>query len=404
MRKFMLMLALVGLFLLLPSACQPIVAPTEMAPDQEAMLEPTLESEIDAYVEEMMETTGLPGFALGIVKDGELAYAKGFGVANVETGEPVTSQTVFQLAEVTMAPTTLAMLQLAEAGKIDLDAPITDYLPYFEMVGDGADDITVRHLLLNTSGVPDSGDMAADWTQITPDLDDDAVERFVRSLAETELLFPPGEGFEWSDIGYHILGDVVAKAAGQPYETYMKENLLTPIGMEQSSFLLDEVDADLLATPHIEDETGAPVVADVVPYSRQFSAANNLFSNVEDLARFAQANLNRGDVDGATILPAEYFDDLWRAQNETPFGGFELGVLYPTQSFAQDGMGWFVSELLGHSIVHTYGGERGYQSDIMLAPNDNLAVIAMGNGLGGDSVYTVDTTTDVMGMLLDTSE
>lgn len=404
MNKFRRIFAFLALILMLLTACQPIVAPGEMSTAQETMLEPILELEIDAYVAEMMDNTGLPGFALGIVKDGDLIYAKGFGVVDVETGEPVTPQSIFQLAEVTMAPTTLALLQLAEAGKIDLDAPLTDYLPYFEMVGEGGDAITVRHLLLNTAGVPDSGDMAADWTELTPDLDDEAVERFVRSLAQTELLFPPGEGFEWSDIGYHILGDVVAKAAAQPYEAYMQENLLTPLGMEQSTFLLDEVDAALLAAPHIEDDAGTAIPARVVPYSRQFAAANNLFSNLEDMARFAQAHLNRGELDGAMVLPDHYFDELWAVHNETPFGDFELGYRYPTQIFAQDGMGWFVSELLGHPIVHAYGGERGYQSDIMLAPDDNLAVIALGNGLGHEFVYTADATTDVMGMLLDAGE
>ncbi len=369
-----------------------------------AAFAPAVAAEIDAYVEEMMAATGLPGFALGVVKDGELVYAKGFGVANVETGEPVTPQTVFQLAEVTMAPTTLAMLQLAEAGLIDLDAPITDYLPYFEMAGDGSDEITVRQLLLNTSGVPDSGDAAADWTTTTPEVDDEAVERLVRGLAETELLFAPGAGFEWSDIGYHILGDVVAKVTGQPYEVYMQENLLTPLGMAHSTFLLDEVDPALLASPHIEDDDGAVMVADVIPYSRQYAAANNLYSNVEDMARFAQANLNRGDLDGATILAEPYFDEMWTAYNETPFGDFLLGSIYPTAMFAEDGMGWFVNEIAGHHVVHAYGGERGYQSDIMLCPDQDLAVVAMGNGMGGGAIYTVDTATDVMGMLLQVEE
>ena len=188
------------------------------SPPEEAQLDPEMITEIEAIVEDMMEATGLPGFALGVVKDGAPVYAQGFGVANVETNEPVTPQTVFQLAEVTMAPTTLAMLQLADAGEIDLDAPITEYLPYFEMAGEGWEEITVRHLLLQTSGVPDSGDAAADWTTLTPELDDEAVERLVRGLADTEMLFAAGEGFEWSDIGFHIAGDIVAKVTGKPYE------------------------------------------------------------------------------------------------------------------------------------------------------------------------------------------
>ena len=106
------------------------------------------------------------------------------------------------------------------------------------MQGEGADQITARHLLLHTSGVPDSGDTAADWPTMTVETDDEAIERFVRSLAEIELLFPPGEGYEWTDRGYDILGDVMAKVTGQPFETYMAENLLAPLGMAHSTFLL----------------------------------------------------------------------------------------------------------------------------------------------------------------------
>ena len=370
----------------------------------QATLDSDMTTQIDTYVEEMMESIGLPGFALGIVKDGGLAYAKGFGVADVETGAPVTPQTVFQLAEVTMAPTTLAMLQLADAGLIDLDAPITDYLPYFEMAGEGWEEITVHQLLLQTSGVPDSGDTAADWTELTPALDDEAVERLVRGLADTELLYLPGEGFEWSDIGFHILGDVVAKVTGQPYEVYMQENVLTPLGMAHSTFLRSEVDPALLASPHVQDSAGEAIVTDAIPYSRQFAAANNLHANVEDMARFAQANLNRGELDGFTLVASPHYDEMWTVQNETNLGEFQMGTFYPTALFANQGMGWSVTEIMDHPVVHAYGGERGYQSVLMLAPKDNLGVIVMGNRAAGEDFYTLESATDIMGMLLDAGE
>jgi CubicO group peptidase (beta-lactamase class C family) len=367
---------------------------------EEPAIDPELVAQIDAYIEEMMAGNGLPGFALGVVKDGTLAYAKGFGFANVDAGEPVTPQTIFQVAEVTFAPTAIAVLQLAEQGLIDLDAPVTDYLPYFTMQDEGADRITVRHLLEHTSGVPDSGDTAADWPSMTIETDDGALERFVRGLADTELLFAPGEGWEWSDVGYNILGDVVAKVTGVPFEQYMQESILAPLGMAHSTFLRDEADPKLLAVPHIEDEDGAVLVADVVPYSRQFAASNNLHSNVEDMAQLMVACLNLGEPESGQLLPAESFEEMWAELNETYMADFLFGQLYPTSLFPKTGMGWSVTEIEEHRIVHAYGGERGFQSDMMLCPDMAVGIIAMGNGVAGGAFYSPDTAVDVMGLLM----
>ena len=155
-----------------------------------ATLDDATAAEIDILVEEMMARNKVPGFALGVVQDGELVYAKGFGVTSLDGGGPVTPQTVFQWAETSMALTAMAAMQLVEAGKVDLDAPVTDYLPYFQMQDPAYKDITVRHLLTNSSGIPDSGDTMADWENFTPEYDAEATERWVRTtLAEKGLLF-----------------------------------------------------------------------------------------------------------------------------------------------------------------------------------------------------------------------
>ncbi|MFN2204163.1 MAG: serine hydrolase domain-containing protein, partial [Caldilineaceae bacterium] len=306
---------------------------------------------------------------------------------------------VFQVAEVTYAPTAMAVLKLASEGLLDLDASITKYLPYFTMKGEGADRITARQLLQHTSGVPDSGDTAANWPMMQIETDEGAVERFVRSLADRELLFAPGEGYEWSDIGYDILGDIVAKVTGQSFEEYMQENILAPLGMAHSTFLRDEADGALLASPHIE-ELGMTKVAEVAPYSRQFAAANNLHSNVEDMARLMIACLNKGELEETRILPAESFDEMWAALNETNLGDFMFGRLYPTSLFPVTGMGWSLTEIEGHPVVHAYGGERGFQSDMMLCPDMGVGIITMGNYEAGDAFYSPDTAVDVMGMLI----
>ena len=333
-----------------------------------AQLDDATVAEIDTLVTEMMACTKLPGFALGVVKDGELVYAKGFGVTSLDGGEPVTPQTVFQWAETSMALTAMAVMQLVEQGKIDLDAPVTDYLPYFQMKDEGYKDITVRQLLTHSSGIPDSGDAMADWENFMPQYDAGATERWVRNdLAETGLLFAPGTGFEYSDIAYALLGAVVGAASGQTYEEYMSEHIFAPLGMDKSTFLLEDVDKTLLARPHVPDAAGEMVVSKVQPYHRPFAGTNNLFSNVEDMAKLAQANLNRGELDGQRILPEGAYDQMWEPQSPTPFADFPFGRVHPASMMIDWGYGWFLGEAAGQRVPNTFGGEHGYSAQMELA-------------------------------------
>ncbi len=359
-------------------------------------------AEIDTLVEEMMDRNTLPGFALGVLKDGELVYAKGFGVTSLDGGDPVTPQTVFQWAETSMAPTAMAVLQLVDQGKLSLDAPVTDYLPYFQLKDERYEDITVGQLLMHTSGIPDSGDRMADWENFMPEYDSGATERWVRNdLAEQGLLFAPGSGFEFSDLGYALLGVVVAAASGQTYEAYMSENLFEPLSMDQSTFLLEEVDKTQLAAPHTVKAAGEVVVSKAIPYHRPFAASNNLFTSIEDMAKLVQASLNGGILDGQRILPESAVDQMWTAKSPTPFAGYPFGRVHPARMMIDWGYGWFLGDMDGHLVPNTTAGERGFHAQMLLAPDANLAVFAVGNSSVGDEYYAADTTTDVMGMLLE---
>ncbi len=372
-----------------------------------AILDDATIAKIEALVQEMMSRNQLPGFALGVVKDGQLAYAKGFGVSSLDDGEPVTPQTVFQWAETSMVPTAMAVLQLAEAGKIDLDAPITTYLPYFKMKDERYGDITVRQLLMQRSGVPDSsslradsGNTMADWEDFTPEFDDAAIKRWVCSLADQELLFAPGSSFEYSDQGYALLGAVIGAASGQSYEASMNANILKPLGMTHSTFLLDEVDKSLLAAPHVA-AADKVVAGKVMPYHRPFAAANNLFSTIEDMAKLARASLNRGSLEGQRILPEGAVDQMWESNGQTPYADFAFGTAHPSKMMSEWGYGWFLGDVAGHRVASTVGGDYGYNGSVAVAPDSNLAVIAVGNGPLVEGYFANDMVTDVMDVLLE---
>ena len=244
----------------------------------------------------------------------------------------------------------------------------------------------------------------ANWDSLTPEFAAGATERWVRSLGGKRLLFAPGDGFEYSDLGYALLGDVIAKASDQTYEDYMEEHILAPLGMETSTFLLEGVDQGLLASPHVADASGKPVVSEVLPYHRPFAAANNLFSNVDDMAKLAQASLNRGVLDGKRILPESAVEQMWTAHTATPYGNFPTGTVHPSRLMIDWGYGWFLGEIAGHPAPNAGGREHGYHANMIVVPDANLAIIAMGNGPVTKGYYALDITADVMGVLLETKE
>src|SRR6185295_2428813 len=173
----------------------------------------------------------LPGVAIGVVKNGKMIYAKGFGVSKLGADTPITSRSLFHMASVTKTFVATAIMQLIEQGKVDLDAPLTKYLPYFRMNDERYRQIKIRQMLSHTSGIPD----VTDYHWDKPEYDAGALERFVRSFSNQKLIFNPGEKFAYSNAAYEMLGDLIAKVSGESFEDYVQHQILTPLGMKDST-------------------------------------------------------------------------------------------------------------------------------------------------------------------------
>src|SRR5688572_3349558 len=188
---------------------------------------------IDAYVEAQMKDIRLPGVALGIIRGDQIVYLKGYGVAD-PSGRAVTPQTPFWLASLAKPVTALAVMQLVESGKVELDAPVQRYLPYFRLADEqAAAALTVRHLLNHTSGISRAtGDekfpsqASFDWTP----------EQRVRELSDNAVTHPVGATFEYSNVNYAILGLIVETVSGQSFESYVQEHIFNPLEMSQSTY------------------------------------------------------------------------------------------------------------------------------------------------------------------------
>lgn len=319
-----------------------------------------LETELDGVIAEFIDTHPIPGIAVGVVKDGQVVYAKGFGVADAQTREPVTSQSLFHTASVSKTFVATAIMQLVQQKKLDLDTPVAEYLPYFQLDDKRAEQITIRQMLTHTSGMPDVRDYQ--WDE--PEYDVGALERYVRSLKARKLIAPPGQGFHYSNMAYEVLGDVIAKVSGESFEAYVQERILAPLEMQHSTFLREETDAHLRTTPHVGRRK--PKTSSVYPYHRAHAPSSTLHSNVEDMCNWIIANVNRGQFKDRRILQADSYDQIWRPQ-ATVREGVEIGL------------GWMLAERPYGLLVFHGGRDIGFQSHVTLLPETAGGLVILTN-------------------------
>ena len=322
-----------------------------------------LEVLIDSLALSQKEAFEVPGLAIGIIKDNEVAYAKGFGVQGLDTKGPLTVQSLFHMASVSKPFVATAIMQLVEAGKLGLDQRLVEYLPYFTMADKRYKDITIRHMLQHTSGIPDVDDY--EWDN--PQYDDGAAERYVKSFATGQLDFAPGEKYNYSNAAFDMLADVIAKASGMTFEDYMKKNIFAPAGMANSTFYKPEVPKGLATKPHILGDSLQISVSDVYPYNRIHAPSSTLHSNVEDMLQWAKVNLNQGEINGKKIYSKASYDILTTSKVKTGFRSDSVCL------------SWFSSYFTDYRMLAHSGGDEGYRTYFGFIPQKGIAVVVMAN-------------------------
>ncbi|MCU0519899.1 MAG: beta-lactamase family protein [Anaerolineae bacterium] len=326
-----------------------------------------LSATFDAVLEEIIFRWGIPGLGIGIVKDGEVVYARGFGVQSLDTRVPVTPESIFCVASIAKCFVACAMMQLVEQGTLSLDAPLAGVLPEFRLDDDRYQEITLRQVLSHTSGMPDMEDDEYNELVYHPEVDDEAPGRYVRALSSRRMIAAPGERFAYSNIGYDVLGYLVASVTGQTFETAMQEHILRPAGMLDSTFSFPEVPRDRLAVPHLR--TPEMIVSPVYPYHRADAPASFLHSTVGDMCRWAIACLNRGSYEGRRILAPASYDLMW-----TPVAPWGFPPFYE-----HIGVGWTLGHFDGLRTVSHGGMGFGWTDFLILLPERNCGAVILCN-------------------------
>lgn len=320
----------------------------------------SIDAKLTPYLENIMATHNLPGMAIGLVKDNEIVYARAFGYDNIADSIPTTIYSLYHMASISKPFVATAIMQLLEDGKIDLDETVVTYLPYFKVVGEKYDKITIKQMLNHISGMPD----VKDYEWYDPQYDEGAIERYVRSISEERMISEPGQSFAYSNMAFECLGDVISKVSGMSFADYCKKNILDPIGMEKSNFLKPEYLPENWASPYIR--IAGLEEADDYPYNRRHGPSSTLHSNVVEMCYWALANMNMGIYDNKRILEAESYNDLWMPWHQ----------IGETRHI---GLSWFLDIYGGHKLVGHGGGDLGFRTNLMILPKEKMSVVVVCN-------------------------
>jgi CubicO group peptidase (beta-lactamase class C family) len=242
-----------------------------------------------ASINEEMAILGIPGAAVAVIERGKVTFAAGFGTKHPDGGDPVKPTTLFRIGSLTKMLTTVSLLKLVDQGKVDLDAPITEYLPDFSFQYDStwAPSITVRHLLTHSSGIMDYAEVGAD-----PEFQsDDGLSLFFNNVFGTfaYLMAPAGRMYNYSNPGFMLAGLITETVSGTYYREYLEKEVFIPFGMHRTYFLVDKVleDGDYAFGKTIHWETGLPFVVGPDSYDNPWARpAGYALTSVLDLAKF----------------------------------------------------------------------------------------------------------------------
>jgi CubicO group peptidase (beta-lactamase class C family) len=328
----------------------------------------------EIWVGEQMEYYHQPGVSIGLIHDQDLIWAKGFGLRDVERRLPATPGTIYRIASITKTFTATAIMQLRDAGKLQLDDPVVKHLPWFTYDNRFPDApvITIRHLLTHTSGLPREADFPY-WSDPSrfP-----TREEMIEALHGQESVFPPETRYKYSNLALAVAGEIVAAVSGEPFAEYIQGHILDPLGMTSSYVRTGDIDRGRLATGYelMRPDGTQPLSPETD--SKGLTPAANMSSTVEDLARYVSLQLRDGPAGGAQILKGStlremhrvhWLEDDWSSGRGLSFGVWRQGS----------------RTLVGHS-----GWVGGYRTQVAFDPESKIGVVVLTNSdEGGPGSY-----------------
>lgn len=314
-----------------------------------------LVQEFDRLLSERYQP-GEPGVAALVAREGQIIYRNAFGNANLELDVPMTPDMVFRIGSITKQFTAVAILQLMEQGKLNLDDEITKFIPDYPTQGHK---ITIHHLLNHTSGIKSYTSMS-EFSMVLRK--DHSPSQIIEIFKDKPMDFAPGERYMYNNSGYILLGYIIEKISGMTYEEYVKENLFKPAGMINSLYANDNIVLKNRAYGY-QPSPGGYANSDYLSMSLPY-AAGSLMSTVDDLFKWNQA------LKSNKLL-----------KKETLELAFKPGKLNDGTSMTY-GYGWEMGDLQGSPVISHGGGIHGYLTYACWLPEENVLVVLLQNSTG----------------------
>lgn len=330
------------------------------------------QDELAAIVRAELERWDVPGLALGVLHEGR-SETWGFGVASLETRQPVTAQTLFQIGSISKLFAAMLAMQLVEAGTVELDRPVAAYLPELRLADPAAQEaVSLRHLLTHTAGF--YGDRFDDFG-----MGDDALAKAVASFDQLRQYSAPGELWSYCNTGFQLVGRLVEQLRGEVFETAAQQRLFAPLGLERSTYFAHEAITYPAAVGYLKQPDVANAenrVARPYPIPRAMNAAGGIVSTVGDLLRFAAFHMGQRQADG--LLSSETVRAMRQPQVEAALA-------------RHWGLGWAIDALDGATLIGHGGGTNGFNAQLSFVPERGFALAILTNsGQGAAAIRPIE--------------
>jgi CubicO group peptidase (beta-lactamase class C family) len=338
---------------------------------------------VQVWIDAQRAYEQIPGASAAVVYDQQLLWSGGYGSADVAARRPATPDTVYSICSISKLFTSVAAMQLRDAGKLRLDDPVAKHLPWFtikRMASDGPE-ITIEGLLTHASGLP----READYPYWSGDFTFPTHEQIVERVREQETLYPAERYFQYSNLGLTLVGEIVASESGLPYAAYVQQRILQPLGMSHTTPEMPEGErGKSLATGYsVMPRDGSRIP---MPFfrARGIAPAAGYASTVGDLARFASWQFRLLERGGTEILNANTLREMQRPHFVDP----EFETIY--------GLGFAVWRNDGKTFVGHGGSCPGFRTQLLLKPDEKIAAVFMVNALGVNAQQWTNRMYDIV--------